>query len=52
VRRKYFQTIHDLIKVHNADLVAEEFSAENKDSYAKEIAALHNWISRRPSRVS
>ena len=46
VRRKYFQYVSDLIKIHDADLVAEEFSAKNKDSYAKKIAALQNILWR------
>ncbi len=46
VRRKYFQNVSDLIEIHDADLVAEEFSAKNKDSYAKEIAGRHNILWR------
>jgi hypothetical protein len=41
VRRRYFQNVHDLIKIHAADLVAEEFTAHGQTSYAEKIANLH-----------
>jgi hypothetical protein len=41
VRRRYFQNVHDLIKIHAVDLVAEEFSAHGQTSYAGKIASLH-----------
>jgi len=41
VRRKYFQHVNDLIELHSVDLVAEEFTAPGKMSYAEKIAAIH-----------
>lgn len=32
VRRRYFQHVADLIKIHAVDLVAEEFSAHDQTS--------------------
>lgn len=40
-RHRYFQNVHDLITIHNADLVAEEFTAHGQNSYAEKIAGLH-----------
>lgn len=42
VRRRYFQNVHDLIMIHAADLVAEEFTAHGQTSYAEKIAGLHH----------
>jgi hypothetical protein len=44
VRRRYFQNVHDLIMIHAADLVAEEFSAHGQTSYAEKIAGLHGVL--------
>src|SRR6267378_3412465 len=41
VRQRYFQNVHDLIKIHAVDLVAEEFSAPGQTSYAEKITAIH-----------
>jgi hypothetical protein len=41
MRRRYFQNVHDLITIHDVDLVAEEFSTHGQTSYAEKIAGLH-----------
>lgn len=44
VRRRYFQNVENLIKIHTVDLVAEEFSAHGQTSYAEKIAAIHKIV--------
>jgi hypothetical protein len=44
VRRRYFEYVSNLIKIHAVDLVAEEFSAHGQGSYAQKIAAVHNVL--------
>jgi hypothetical protein len=41
VRDKYFMYVSDLIQLHEVDLVAEEFTAKGRHSYAEKIAANH-----------
>jgi len=38
VRKKYFENVSALIEIHSVDLVAEEASGIDRDTYAKKVA--------------
>src|SRR6267154_425582 len=44
VRRKYFENVSALIEIYSVDLVAEEASGINRDTFAKKIADIRKVL--------